>query len=75
MSKHSFGKNVVCPFYKYEGQQLIYCEGVDDHTAIHLAFASKQELRDYRKAKCEDRYKSCMICQMLNKKYDEGEGA
>ena len=73
MSKHSFGKNVVCPFYKYESPQLIYCEGVDDNTAIHLAFASKQDLREYRKAKCEGDYKGCMLCQMLNKKYDEGD--
>lgn len=70
MGKHGFGSNVVCPFYKYEGQQMIYCEGVDDNTALHLAFASKHDMREYRKGKCESDYKTCMICQMLNRKYD-----
>lgn len=73
MAKHNFGKYVKCPFYKYEDQQLIYCEGVDDNTAIHLAFASKQELRDYRKDKCEGDYNSCLLCKMLYKKYYEGD--
>ena len=70
MSKHAFGKDVVCPYYKYEGQQMIYCEGVEENTALHLAFASKTDMRDYRKAKCERCWKGCMIAQMLNRKWN-----
>ena len=70
MGKHSYGGYVICPFYKYEEQQIICCEGVDDNTALHLTFASKRDIREYRKAKCENAYKTCMICQMLNRKYD-----
>ena len=70
MGKHSFGKYVVCPYYKYEAPQMIYCEGVDEETALHLAFASKTQLREYRKEKCEGRWCACLIAQMLNRKYD-----
>ena len=70
MAKHYIRKRVICRYYKYEGPQMIYCEGVDEKSALHLAFASKSDMADYRKRKWEDNYKSCMICQMLNRKYD-----
>lgn len=70
MSKHSYSKNVLCPFYKYEGQQLIYCEGVVPGSALHLAFDTKGRHKAYRETYCENCYKKCMITQMLNRKYD-----
>lgn len=70
MGKHNFTKDVVCPYYKYEAPQMIYCEGVDDNTALHLAFASKEEKKRYMRTKCSNCWKACMIAQMLNRKYD-----
>lgn len=70
MGKHNFTKDVVCPYYKYEAPQMIYCEGVDDNTALHLAFASKEGMKKYMKAMCRDCWKECMVAQMLNRKYD-----
>lgn len=70
MGKHNFTKDVVCPYYKYEAPQMIYCEGVDDTTALHLAFPAKDGLKSYMKAKCRCNWKECMIAQMLNRKYD-----
>lgn len=70
MAKHSFTKDVVCPYYKYEAPQMVYCEGVDDNTALHLAFATKQGKKVYMGAKCKECWKGCMIAQMLNRKYD-----
>lgn len=70
MAKHSFTKDVVCPYYKYEAPQMVYCEGVDDNTALHLAFATKQGKKAYMGAKCKECWKGCMIAQMLNRKYD-----
>ena len=70
MAKHNFTKDVVCPYYKFEAPQMIYCEGIEDNTALHLAFAAKDNMKCYIKAKCCDKWRSCMIAQMLNKKYD-----
>ena len=70
MGKHNFTKDVACPYYKYEAPQMVYCEGVDDNTALHLAFATKQEKKTYMSANCCGRWKSCLIAQMLNRKYD-----
>lgn len=70
MAKHSFTKDVVCPYYKYEAPQMVYCEGVEDSTALHLAFATKRGKKLYMDAKCRQCWKGCMIAQMLNRKYD-----
>lgn len=70
MGKHGYTKDVVCPYYKYEAPQMIYCEGVEDKTALHLAFDSKLGKKLYMQAKCRDCWKHCMIAQMLNRKYD-----
>ena len=73
MAKHAFGSCVKCPYYKYEGPQMLYCEGVVPDTALHLAFQTKTALRTYRKEFCEDCYNKCMIAQMLNRKWDYEE--
>ena len=70
MAKHNFTKDVACPYYKYEAPQMIYCEGVEDNTALHLAFATKKGKKDYVWSKCCECWKGCMIAQMLNRKYD-----
>lgn len=70
MAKHYITKDVVCPFYKYDAPQMIYCEGVQDNTALHLAFDSKQGKKTYMCSLCKDKWKGCMIAQMLNRKYD-----
>ena len=70
MGKHNFTKDVVCPYYKYEAPQMIYCEGVDENTALHLAFDAKYRMKAYIKARCCGCWKGCLIAQMLNRKYD-----
>ena len=70
MGKHSYGKYVVCPYYKDEDGQKLRCEGVGPGTVIHLAFTTKQALRDYRGQYCEGCWKNCMIAGALNRKYD-----
>ena len=70
MSKHNFTKDVICPYYKHEAPQMIYCEGVEDNTTLHLAFTAKQEKKDYMQVKCCECWRGCMIAQMLNRKYD-----
>lgn len=70
MGKHGFTKDVVCPYYKYEAPQVVYCEGVEDGTALHLAFPTKDGKKQYMLERCRNCWKSCLIAQMLNRKYD-----
>lgn len=60
---------VECPYYKYQDRQLIHCEGVEDGTAIHLAFSTPQQLKDYRQRRCRSCWKACLIAEMLNRKW------
>ena len=69
-TKRFFSLKAVCPRYKSEDKQMIYCEGVDENTALHLAFTAKDEMKSYMKVKCRKCWGECMIAQMLNRKYD-----
>lgn len=70
MAKHNFTKDVVCPYYKFEAPQMVYCEGVEEATSLHLAFADKGKMKGYMRDKCTCNWRTCLIAQMLNRKYD-----
>lgn len=61
---------VICPYYKYDERQVIHCEGVEDGTALHIAFSTPQQLRDYRTKYCRNCWKNCLIAGMLNRKWE-----
>ena len=65
-----FDAEITCPYYKNREKQLIYCEGVQDGTALHIAFATPQQLKDYRMKYCRGCWKNCLIAGMLNRKWD-----
>lgn len=66
--KHMICSKAICPHYKHEDSQVIYCDGLTEESVVHLAFASKTEALDYKKQFCRDDYSSCGICQMLEDK-------
>ena len=63
--KHMIYKNTVCPYYKHEDTQIIYCMGVQDGSVIHLAFASKSDAKLYKDNHCRNDYNKCRISKML----------
>ena len=68
--KRYVSKHVICPFYHNEDALVIYCEGVDNNTVIHLAFSKKEDKQDYKKALCcTPQYGKCRIAAMLDAKY------
>lgn len=71
MSKRYVSKEVDCPFYRSEDGQKIYCEGVCDGNAIHLAFASPGLKKEYRKHFCCNEFGECRIADMLYTKWEE----
>lgn len=68
--KHRADVLVKCPYYKFEDKQKIFCEGVQDGTALHLAFDTPSNLKEYKGNFCKGCYNKCLVAQMLNRKYD-----
>ena len=67
---HKEDEHVQCPYYRKDAVQSVHCEGVTDGTALHLGFATKEQLRRYKRAFCRNVWQSCMIAKMLNLKYE-----
>ena len=59
-----------CPYYYGEEKQKIFCEGVQEGSAIHMAYDTPQNRRDYKKAFCNQAWETCLVAQMLNRKWD-----
>lgn len=57
---------VKCPYYKGEEKQKIVCEGVQDGTAMHLAFDTQDNLRKYKNKFCKAFIRTIPLLQ-----YDE----
>ena len=72
MGKHMISKRAICPFYKHETSQVIYCEGIREGSVLHLAFASKTDAKDYKEDFCHTNcWRGCVIAQMLGDYADE----
>lgn len=62
---------VQCPYYKTNASQVIYCEGLEDGMAIHMAFASHAQLIDYKGRFCRRmNYGACPLARILEEKYE-----
>ena len=70
MAKHYTSSKAVCPFYKHESRQVIYCEGVEDGTVLHLAFANPSDSLEYKKKYCRCDHNQCQISKMLKLLYN-----
>lgn len=71
MGKHMISKKAICPFYKHETSQVIYCDGVQEGSVLHLAFASKTDAKEYKDSFCHTAcWQGCMIAQMLEDGYE-----
>ena len=65
MGKHMVNKNALCPFYRHEDSQVIYCDGIVPDSVIHLAFANKTNAKEYKARYCRDCYRKCPISKLL----------
>ena len=62
--------SVQCPYYKSDGRQAVYCEGVEEDSGLRLGFGAHLRKQQYKDSVCCDRWKTCAVAQMLNRKYD-----
>lgn len=71
MSKHYTSSKAICPFYKHESRQVIYCEGIKEGTVLHLAFANPSDCLLHKKQYCRgNNHIQCPISILLISKYN-----
>ena len=62
---------VQCPYYKTHTSQVIYCEGLEEGMAIHMAFASHAQLVNYKGRFCRRmHWGHCPLAKMQNARYE-----
>lgn len=62
--------SVQCPYYKCERQSVIFCEGAEENSSIHMAFSSSTQRKQYEKQFCQQCWKNCMIADAHNRRWD-----
>lgn len=74
MGRHFVSYEAQCPFYRAEEKNVIFCEGVEDGSSIHNAFAASA--KSYKGRYCCAEWEKCKIARILWSKYDSegGEG-
>lgn len=71
MKKHREDNPFVkCPYFKCEERQTIFCEGAEENSAIHHAFSTPQQRKDYQTRFCKTNWKKCLVADGLNRKYE-----
>lgn len=58
--------SVICPFYRGDEGQYIYCEGIAPRTTLRLGFG--KAAREYREACCRKDWQKCRVAIMLAEK-------
>ena len=69
MSKMREDAFVQCPYYRRDGFQAVYCEGVQDDCGLRMRFRDLEGLRKFKKLRCRDDWVGCPVAQMLNRLY------
>ncbi len=68
MGRHFVSYEAQCPFYRAEDRKVIYCEGVEQGSSLHNAFAGSAA--PYKERYCCARWEDCRIAKMLWNKYE-----
>jgi len=61
---------VLCPYYKRDAPCGVSCEGPAEGTSTTIHFQSRETKLQYMAVYCEDNYPACMVCKMLDAKYE-----
>lgn len=63
--KYYTSTKAICPFYKHENRFVIFCQGVDDESVLHLAFPKPSSCFEFKQQYCRSKHEMCPIAQML----------
>lgn len=67
-----FNAGCLCPFYKEQDQQHIYCGGTEKGIVYHVAFATPKMLKEYQKEFCKTS-KGCPMSKALEEYWESKE--
>lgn len=67
--KHTVSKRAVCPFYRCETRQVVYCQGLSEGQGFHVACRSTKDALDYKERYCRDAYHRCALAKILEAHY------
>ena len=70
MGRHYESSEAICPFYKAEDRNIIYCEGVQANSSIHNAFPGTAAPWKDEYCCSSTGWQRCMIAKMLWQKYE-----
>ena len=71
MSKRTISCSAQCVYYKAEDRHEIYCDGLQEQSAIHVAFASPAKRKDWEREYCKS-IGGCMSCPVYKMLKAEG---
>lgn len=63
--------HVMCPFYKYDKDRRIICEGIVERSSLILVYESKADFTAQTSSFCCGDYTKCEIYRMLMEKYEK----
>lgn len=63
MARHYVNPAVLCPFYKMEESNKIYCQGVEDGALSIQSW--KADAKIYKAKYCKGRWARCPVSKML----------
>lgn len=58
---------VICPYYRGEEGQYIFCEGIAPKTTLRLGLGNGA--KEYREACCKKEWQTCKVARMLDQKH------
>lgn len=62
---------VQCPYFQQCNRTKITCEGITEGCVTSIEFKREKDKNLHKKLFCDDKYKNCEICRMLDEKNEE----
>ena len=71
MRKH-VSNEVVCPFYKYEEDSVLICEGFAPVCDLHVTFRGSRSKCNHKELHCDSfkGYPKCPLYPLINGQYE-----
>ena len=63
--------NAKCPYFVKSQKTKITCEGITDGSVVILEFFTNEKRQQHRRIFCDNKYKNCEVCRMLDEKNEE----
>ena len=67
----AISRDVLCPFYKSGNAVAVNCEGPYNSVRLQLLMQNREDRLLHMRRYCMDQYKSCLVYQMIMKKYED----